>query len=248
MFKTLYSSRELDGIIKQTKKRKGWDFSFMNTQKAPVPWEYLDVVSKYLKPKDTVLDIGTGGGEKFLKLAKLFKHGIGIDVDPEMIKTAKENAKGISNVMFRVESEKLENTGEIFDVILCRHAPYNLKVIWEHLKLGGYYITQQVGEKNMLNIKNVLKQNNEELVLTKKQFEKQGFEDLEFRQYDVEYIVKDVESLVFWLQALDLLHSDMSGFKALEANIFNKILDGNVDKRGFITNEHRYLVVAQKKN
>jgi len=30
-------------------------------------------------------------------------------------------------------------------------------------------------------------------------------------EYDVEYVVRDVESLVFWLSALDLPHADLDG-------------------------------------
>lgn len=69
---------------------------------------------------------------------------------------------------------------------------------------------------------------------------------ISFREYDVEYVVRDIESLVFWLNALDLLHADLDGATALaSADALNAVLADNVDERGFVTNEHRYLVVAQ---
>jgi hypothetical protein len=69
---------------------------------------------------------------------------------------------------------------------------------------------------------------------------------LTFREYDVEYLVRDIESLVFWLNALDLLHADLDGAAALAtAEALNAVLAGNVDEREFVTNEHRYLVAAQ---
>jgi hypothetical protein len=59
-------------------------------------------------------------------------------------------------------------------------------------------------------------------------------------------VVADIESLVFWLNALDSGHADMAGQAALaSAAMLNQVLAGNVDQRGFVTNEHRYLAVAQ---
>jgi hypothetical protein len=56
----------------------------------------------------------------------------------------------------------------------------------------------------------------------------------------------DVESLVFWLNALDTTHADLDGKSALaSAAVLNLVLAGNVDERGFVTNEHRYLAIAQ---
>lgn len=247
MFKESYSAQELKGLLGNTLSRKGWDFSVMKTERQPVPWDYVDVVSLYLKPENYVLDIGTGGGERFLQLSKLFKSGVGIDIDPAMIKTAQENGANVTNVSFHQDSEKLTNTEGVFDVIICRHAPFDLGVVSAHLSQGGYFIMQEVGEKNMLNIKKALGRDINAPALTKEQFETNGFNLISFMEYDVEYIVKDVESLVFWLNALDMLHSDLPGAKALEdADHFNKILKGNVDDRGFITNEHRYLAIVRK--
>ena len=67
-----------------------------------------------------------------------------------------------------------------------------------------------------------------------------------FCEYDVEYVVCDVESLVFWLTALDAAHADLAGAAVVtSAATFNEVLAGNVDRRGFVTNEHRYLAIAQ---
>ena len=49
------------------------------------------------------------------------------------------------------------------------------------------------------------------------------------------------------LGALDVLHTGTEGSAALaSAATLNKILTGNTDRRGFVTNEHRYLTVAQQ--
>src|SRR4051812_47552896 len=82
---------ELRQIAASVAPRHGWDFSRMRVDRDPAPWEYSEVVRRYLRPTDAVLDVGTGGGERFLELAPHFGSGIGIDPDPAMIAAAREN-------------------------------------------------------------------------------------------------------------------------------------------------------------
>jgi SAM-dependent methyltransferase len=93
-----------------------------------VPWEYQDVVPRYLRSSDVVLDIGTGGGERLGDLARSFGHGLGIDADPGMVVLASENSAA-GNLGFRVCSERLESVPETFDVIIDRHAPFDLSAV-----------------------------------------------------------------------------------------------------------------------
>ena len=244
--KKIYSQSELDNLLSKVSPRHGWDFSNMKVLREAVPWEYIEEVKKYIKYSDRVLDIGTGGGEKFIQLSSFFKEGVGTDVDTEMVKIANESAKDIENLTFIVTDEKLTKLDYQFDVIINRHAPFNLEAVKKHLKHGGYFITQQVGEKNMLNIKQALVNISDHPPIYKTEIVKSGFDCVEFREYDVEYVVSDIESLIFWLNALDMLHADLVGSEILQSvNLLNHVLEGNVDNRGFVTNEHRYLVVAK---
>src|SRR5258708_9988306 len=244
--KATYTQAELDDILQQVAPRLGWDFWRMNPVREPVPWDYVAEVKKYLDPDDDVLDIGTGGGERFITFAPYFRSGVGIDIDEEMVKTAQQNANGIANMTFMVLDEKLVRLKQRFNIIINRHAPFDLDAVKSHLLPGGYFITQQVGEKNMRNIKKVLGKPIGRPVITKEMVETNELHCVDFREYDVEYVVEDIESLVFWLSALDMLHADLVGNEALKsADILNRILANNVDERGFVTNEHRYLSVAQ---
>jgi SAM-dependent methyltransferase len=240
-----YSQDELDELLAVATPIQGWDFSRMNVLRQPVPWEYPEVVARYLRPADLVLDIGTGGGERFCALAGLFGHGVGIDVDPEMIRHA-QRPSAPPNVEFRVCSDRLESITSTFDLILDRHAPFQLEPVAERLKPGGYFITQQVGERNMASVRAALRQPESRPVIGTQQIANAGLRLLGFAEYDVEYVVCDIESLILWLSALDLLHADMDGSAALaSASALNQILAGNVGSRGFVTNEHRYLAIAQ---
>jgi SAM-dependent methyltransferase len=240
-----YSQQALDELLAAVAPRRGWDFSGMRTLRQPVPWDYEEVVRRYLRRSDHVLDIGTGGGERLASLASSFGYGLGIDIDPEMIRVARDRPV-VGNLNFEVGSERLETVAEMFDVIVNRHAPLDLATIADHLKPGGYFITQQVGERNMACVQAALGLTSGQPEIRRSAISASGLRLLAFLEYDVEYVVRDIESLVFWLNALDSLHADIAGSDALaNAATLNQMLAGNVDERGFVTNEHRYLAVAQ---
>lgn len=44
----------------------------------------------------------------------------------------------------------------MLDVIISRHAPFDPGAVATHLRPGGYFITQQVGERNMACVKAAL--------------------------------------------------------------------------------------------
>jgi arsenite methyltransferase len=77
-----------------------------------------------LKPGETVLDLGSGGGvDVFLAANRVGEEGwvIGVDMTPEMIRKARSNARkgGYKNVEFRLgEIEDLPVEDESVDVIL----------------------------------------------------------------------------------------------------------------------------------
>jgi len=218
----------------------------MRTWRQPVPWAYEDVVKLYINEQHKVLDIGTGGGGQLNKLANNFKIGLGTDIDEQMIKIA--NSSKPNNVSYKVAGIDLKGIGGKFDIILNRHAPFDLAAIEKHLNTGGYFITQQVGELNMDNIILALGGVARPTVISRKEFNKTNLKVVAFLEYNVDYRVEDIESLIFWLSALDILHA---GFDAtigsVDAEALNKVLESNRDNsKGYLTNEHRYLVVAQK--
>lgn len=241
--------------------RKGWDFSFMKTERDPIPWQYQEVVKTYLKPTDFVLDIGTGGGEIFIKLAPHYAKGIGIDVDSEMINTCEDNLSDElkAKLLFKVMSaDSLEFPADSFDVVINRQAPMKVAEIVKVLKKDGYFITQHVGINNMQNIKeefgfkNSTSNPNQLPQQVAKDFESCGFDVVSMCEYNVNYYVKDVASLIFWLKALRS-HGHAQPTVPEDFNIekYWKNVDSLWTKhltfKGFLTNEHRHLLVVKKR-
>jgi len=233
----------------------GWDFSRIRRQRAPVPWDYADVVRQYIAPADSVLDLGTGGAEIFLTLAPSFRKGIGTDINPEMIEQALRNkqALGITNVDFRVmDNSHLEFAEAEFEVVLNRHSDILASEVARVLRPHGYFITQQVACRNTMNILAAFGwtpasfgegwyQSAGELAAAFKQY---GCRVVAQAEYDVRYWFSDIESLVFWLKAVPL-PEPFDVMKHWEG--VNRILQEHSTPQGFETNEHRELLIVEKK-
>ncbi|MBI2018778.1 class I SAM-dependent methyltransferase [Candidatus Daviesbacteria bacterium] len=243
---------ELKKVYDQVGQRSGWDFSKLKDEREPVPWNYLDVVKAYLQDTFSVLDVGTGGGEKFIKLSEFFTKGVGVDPDPDMIKTANVNKKKAQNSKVTFEqfgAENLEKLNQVFDLIINRHAPVVADQIVKVLRQGGYFITQQVTSKNMQNFRDIFNisqfvskwHNNLDTMVP--EFKKLKCRIVATGEYDVNYWVKDVKSLIFWLKAIDM----PKGFNMENHwQQINEIVEKFTTPQGIVSNEHRQLLITQK--
>jgi SAM-dependent methyltransferase len=109
-----------------------------------------------LRPGSRVLDIGTGGGEQFLRLVPLIGAGTGIDASTEMVAAARvRHAR--RTLRARSPSRSWMPGGSSFpapsfDLVLNRHAPVYAAEIVRVLRPGGVFITQQVDRRNTQSI------------------------------------------------------------------------------------------------
>lgn len=110
-----------------------------------------------LKEGETVIDLGSGAGfDCFLAANKVGKAGrvIGVDMTPEMIKKAKENAKNgdYKNVEFRLgEIENIPAEDNVADIVISNCvinlAPDKTKVfkeVYRVLKSGGRFMVSDM--------------------------------------------------------------------------------------------------------
>ena len=130
---------------------KGWDFSHIEGRykEYPLPWEYRSIIGKYLKYKDKLLDIDTGGGEFLMSLghpAHLTYATEGYAPNVELCKNIFAE-KGI-NFTEMTDCSSMPFPDDSFDIIINRHGTYDAKEIYRTLKKGGVFITQQVGGDN----------------------------------------------------------------------------------------------------
>jgi SAM-dependent methyltransferase len=249
---------ELRRINDTVGQRHGWDFSRVRDARDPVPWNYEEVVRRYLRATDRVLDIGTGGGERFLALAAEFGQGqgVGIDADPAQIQTARENRPPsvAERVSFRLMNARdLQHEEDSFDVVLNRHASVYPGEIARVLRPGGYFITQMVGPHNTRNICSLFGcgpggkyelEPLQDLPSLIKGFEAHGCAIVARAEYDVGYYFLDVESLIFWLKAIPI--PEDFAIELYWQQVV-QIVEAYSTPRGIGTNEHRDLLVVRKR-
>jgi len=246
---------ELRRIAAAVAPRRGWDFSQMRDDRDPVPWEYSDVVRRYLRPDDRVLDVGVGGGETFLALAPSFGSSVGVDPDPAMIEAARENtsaalAEKVTFIEGRAEALPVPDTS--FDVVLNRHAVVDVAEVVRVVRPGGYFITQQVSAQNTFNITSIFGCGPgmggqritpaQEIPTLADAFQERGCAIVSYATYNVPYYFKDAASLLLWMQAVGVPpHFDIEE----DWRSVDYLLTEYMTPRGVETNEHRELLIVR---
>lgn len=128
----------------------GWDFSHLDGRmiEDQAPWSYSSRAADLMRHASAVLDLGTGGGERLLKLRACW---------PEKVVATEDYAPNLS-----LATERLSRHGaQVVDVpltdvdpmpfadgefglILNRHAGFNSREVARILAGGGTFLTQQV--------------------------------------------------------------------------------------------------------
>lgn len=130
---------------------KGWDFSHLNGRwcDEELPWDYKEIIMKYLMPKQKLLDMGTGGGEFLLTLEHPYKNTSITEAWEPNVKLCQNTLEPLGICVKQVlDDEKLPFIDNAFDIIINRHESYDVSEVKRILKKDGLFITQQVGGKN----------------------------------------------------------------------------------------------------
>lgn len=232
----------------------GWDFSHIHgryTEEIDLPWDYKEVVKKYVKDTDKILDIDTGGGEFLLSLNHPHNLTAATEGFEPNIKLCKETLPPLE-IDFRAAKDvsKLPFVDGEFDVVINRHGSFDSKEINRVLKKGGIFITQQVGENNDRELVELLMPGTPKpfsdlnLEEQKRNFESAGFSILHGEETYRPIRFFDVGALVWFARIIEWEFPDFSVDTHIEGLLHaQEILDkkGSID--GII---HRYLLVVKK--
>ena len=137
-----------------------------------------------------------------------------------------------------------------FDVVANRHSTFEPAEVARVLKSAGYFVTQQVGHLNAASLLGCFSWSDSfpddwliPLRDRASQFEASGMSIVGLAEYEVDWWIKDVESVLFWLRSVPTpdefdLEKHWSGINVMQ--------DRLLDENGFRTTEHRELLVARK--
>jgi len=130
---------------------QGWDFSSITGRhrEDQPPWSYDELAREVVAGAASVLDMGTGGGEKLIELmAALPPDTIATEGWPPNVPVAARNLRPHGLGVVEYDAEAADNTMPFadrrFDVVLNRHEAYRADEVLRILRPGGMFLTQQV--------------------------------------------------------------------------------------------------------
>jgi len=128
----------------------GWDFSHLDGRmiQEEHPWSYLTRAAELMQSSTSVVDLDTGGGERFLSLrlhwpAKV----VATEEYPpnHALATARLTPHGAQVISVRLtDDDPMPFADGEFDLVLNRHAAFNPAEVARCLAPAGTFLTQQV--------------------------------------------------------------------------------------------------------
>ncbi|MBN1285040.1 MAG: class I SAM-dependent methyltransferase [Anaerolineae bacterium] len=232
----------------------GWDFSRLSVIVEGRAWDFYEQVAGRCDADTLLLDLGTGGGEKLLKIAGAARLLVGVDVACAMLETARRNreAAGAGNVRFlRMDAAALQFPDGFFDVVSCRQGAFDVPEVARVLRPGGVFLTQQVAGGDKLNIKQAFGRGqgygghtdgpSQEAYI--EAFGALGF-DVQAFEYDATEYYATPDDLIFLLHNTPIIPDfgrDAHDFEALA-----RFIDEHTTGKGIKTNSKRYMIIACK--
>ena len=129
----------------------GWDFSYIDgryCEDTSFPWDYREVIKKYLTPDMKLLDIDTGGGEFLLSIKHPFRNCAASEGYVPNVALCEKKLLPLGIDFRKGVAKNLPFDNASFDIVINRHGDFCPKEIKRVLKKGGLFITQQVGAEN----------------------------------------------------------------------------------------------------
>ncbi len=239
----------------ESKTISGWDFSYLDGrwESEELPWNYKEIIFKYLKNNHKLLDIGTGGGEFLLTLNHPFSNTTVTEGYKPNYKLCMEKLapKGIK-VYNYVGDELFKLIGdEQFDIVINRHESYNESEIYRILKPNGVFITQQVGAFNNQDLATFFDKSHKnqfpEITLDKsiKRLTDNNFEIIYSKEHYPMLKFYDLGAIAYFAKIIEWEFINFSVKDNIDKFI---VLQDELKKTGYISStEHRFIIVATKK-
>ena len=128
----------------------GWDFSYLSRRmsEGQPPWSYLSRAAALMRRSSSVVDMGTGGGERLLELKEHWPEKVvATEEYPPNVRLATERLAPLGVVVKVVRlntHDAMPFADGEFDLVVNRHSAFNSAEVARILASNGTFFTQQV--------------------------------------------------------------------------------------------------------
>jgi len=139
----------------------GWDFSWLGDrmETKPLPWDFSILVDELARGADTMLDLGTGGGEWLASLPHRPQVTVATESWHPNVSIARDRLAPLGVDLFEVE-DCLDNDNQgpegadgprlpfedhVFELVIARHEAFVAREVARIVAGCGHFATEQVG-------------------------------------------------------------------------------------------------------
>lgn len=246
-------SKFLSLIEQANQPFSGWDFSLITEtgrmRSELLSWSYGSIAISLINGADCMLDMGTGGGEFLSKLRPFPKSVYATEAYLPNVPIAKERLSPFNiNVVQINNDENLPFENGQFDLIINQHESFSAKEVRRILSEDGFFLTQQVGGLDCMEINRTL------CVPINEEFLNWNLENALIdvqKNFKViksmeEYPVKrffDIGALVYYLKAIPWQIPDFDTEKFMDK--LYKVHQIIEQKGYFDVKQHRFIILAK---
>lgn len=145
----------------QTHPVGGWDFSWLGDrmETGPLPWDFTDLVNRLVRDVDSMIDLGTGGGEWLANLSHRPQITVATESWQPNFAIARDRLAPLGIEVVEVEGcldndeqgsegaagPRLPFDDNRFELVVARHEAFVAREVARINTVGGHFATQQIG-------------------------------------------------------------------------------------------------------
>lgn len=242
---------------------KNWNFSMIKCDEEYLTnWHMYDILKKVTTKDSRILDLGTGGGEKVIKLFPKVQEIIATDYSPEMIKTANENLlkSNRKNIKFKTMNNlEMHVPDNYFDVVVARHTCIDAKQIYKTLKPNGELILRGVDKMDCWSLKLLFgkgqgfKDDKPISVIDYENILSAGFKNVELVPIHIREYYKTKEDLLYLLYKTpiindfsEIVENNFKNQSQVDSEFLEKYISENTFEKGILLIRRYYGITAIK--
>ena len=138
---------ELRPFVEKARAMKGWSIDMRKVNLGPdTPWNYNERARELLAEAGVVLDMGTGGGERFSRICDGYGgRAVATEAWPPNTPVAEARLAPLGISVLHAHGLSLPLAGGSIDLVLNRHEELEPADVARVLAPGGRVLTQQIG-------------------------------------------------------------------------------------------------------